>query len=236
METIHAHGDKLVDVAPSPHPALHHTDRIVSQIGIFPHSPFIDLLDIDVVSNVSRTHRNRRSVDDIVDQDNTRKRKVLKVVRRKPKMIEDDHTETITENTPPTTPIRRRIAITRKREHTSSIPAVAPTKKLKKIIKSKKIFKEEVSSIEPSRPPLPAYTPTPIILTTSTLLYDTVTTTTTRQRTYTFIVTRVNDKDSIVMSSTSVKDHVGPTTQTITRTISLTITIPPIQQTQSYLL
>lgn len=225
-------------------------------------------------SPIINTHAVEINNDNQNSNDKQAKRKVLKVIKRKPKLLSRDimldNTEESSINvraisstqeyldqvksTLVINPTRKRIAITRKKtkqsEDISSSPSlpevkIAPTKRFKKVLKTKKRLLHEtpvepeldydeethVPSVSPSHPEPPQ----PIIYTTSTHILDTITTTTTRQRTYTYVVTRVNDKESVVMSSTSVKDHVGPATQTVTRTISLTITIPPIQQLQTRL-
>lgn len=257
-------------------------------------STYTDAEEISNSDNNNNDNVNDKTSD---NNDNThqqdRRRRVLKVIKRKPKLLSEDLIDPETKVEPKlapsiesepvlatsATPIRRRIAITRKRpvvtissikptptftpfsiplptqtyfdddeeeiaprRHGTRRPVTPePTKRIKKVVlKSKKRLiqsqQEEVHTLEPSPVPIPTATPipTPLIYTTETYLLDTITTTTTRKRTYTFVVTRVNDKESVVMSSTSVKDHIGPSTQTVTRTISLTITIPPIQQTKSY--
>lgn len=204
---------------------------------------------------------NTHSVD---INDRQAKRKVLKVIKRKPKLLSRDimldpttssSTQTqeyLVKSTLVINPTRKRIAITRKKTKlgvedisSSSLTefSIAPTKRIKKVLRTKKRLlherpvQSELDYDEETTAPISSLflSPTPIIYTTETLILDTITTTTTRQRTYTYVVTRVNDKESVVMSTTSVKDHVGPATQTITRTISLTITIPPIQQLQTRL-
>lgn len=52
---------------------------------------------------------------------------------------------------------------------------------------------------------------------------ETVTNLSTRQRTYTYVVTRVHDKQTEVISSTMVRDQIQSITDTITRTIYETI-------------
>lgn len=245
--------------------------RNVSNIfGSFP--PYPPHSDHSFNTNVSRF--KRASNDDRYDNtqkeespnthsveinDRQAKRKVLKVIKRKPKLLSRDimidpttSTQEYLDQVKSTlviNPTRKRIAITRKKtkngsDDISSSPlpevTIAPTKRIKKILRSKKRLLSErpvQSELDYEEEiPISSYSPpTPIIYTTETLILDTITTTTTRQRTYTYVVTRVNDHQSVVMSSTSVKDHVGPATQTVTRTISLTITIPPIQQLQTRL-
>ncbi|XP_063706310.1 mucin-3B [Culicoides brevitarsis] len=178
--------------------------------------------------------------------DNIPRRKVLRVVKRKPKLLTTTSSNSFVDQVMSTlviNPTRKRIAITRKKTRTENISStlpekvtISPTKRIRKVLRTKKRLLErpveEQSEHDESDilSPTPTTPPTPIIYTTETHILDTVTTTTTRQRTYTYVVTRVNDGESVVMSSTSVKDHIGPATLTVTRTISLTITIPPIQQ------
>lgn len=52
---------------------------------------------------------------------------------------------------------------------------------------------------------------------------ETVTNVSTKQRTYTYVVTRVHDKQTEVISSTMVRDQIQTVTDTITRTICETI-------------
>lgn len=209
-------------------------------------------------TNVSRF--KRATEDDYDIDENTQKesplnthyspkRKVLKVIKRKPKLLSKDISSSNTYvdqvmSTLVINPTRKRIAITRKKTRNEDISStlpedvtISPTKRIRKVLRTKKrlIERPVVEHSEPlddyvEEEPFSPSPPLPIIYTTETHILDTITTTTTRQRTYTYVVTRVNDGQSIVMSSTSVKDHIGPATQTVTRTISLTITIPPIQQ------
>lgn len=304
--------------------------RIKTRLRRNTHQPELDQED-EEISDINDENDNVDHHDN-VDQhdinDNTqqpqenKRRRVLKVIKRKPKLLSEDLTEdhdhedhlddhhhddhhknfqdqprlraspsedSVKSEHPQNPissnkPVRRRIAITRKRpvapvtlsekfytpvtlsesfytldptsyydpssssstDEEEVAPSIAPsptTKRRKFVLKTKKrLIQEEAPILETSTPILELYNTkpttfeiitTPILFTTETYLLDTITTTTTRKRTYTFVVTRVNDGESVVMSSTSVKDHVGPSTQTVTRTISLTITIPPLQQLQT---
>lgn len=68
---------------------------------------------------------------------------------------------------------------------------------------------------------------------TKTLL-ETITTTTTKLRTYTILVTRVHDQKSEIISSTSVREQIKAITDVITRTHLETPTIEPTQVIKSF--
>lgn len=67
--------------------------------------------------------------------------------------------------------------------------------------------------------------PTPSITVLTSTVFHTKTTETTRLRTYTFIVTRVNGAEQIVTSTTEVKPQVKTVTITDTSTVTATVTL-----------
>lgn len=105
---------------------------------------------------------------------------------------------------------RKRILIKKvipKTDQTSVLTSSIETKTLpskRRVLKTRRVHK--TISVEP--------------ITLTHTLIDTIVLmpTLTRLRTYTYVVTRVHDTESIVMSSTSVKPHTYIGTETITRT------------------
>lgn len=67
--------------------------------------------------------------------------------------------------------------------------------------------------------------PTPSITVLTSTVFHTKTTETTRLRTYTFIVTRVNGAEQIVTSTTEVKPQIKTVTITDTSTVTATVTL-----------
>jgi hypothetical protein len=267
LELSHKEEDSIVSIASISRNKLYKNDT--NSVNRFKRASNYDYNvhedeDEIVKENTQQSVRNQNT------QKDKPKRKLLKVIKRKPKLLSRDIILNRSSNSSSdisadkldqvkpslvTKSTRKRIAITRKKtiksgEVTPSTievefaGSIAPAKRIKKILKTKKrIINEkqepdyddefQAKSQAPSIPTPVTVPPDPIIYTTETQIYDTITTTTTRKRTYTYVVTRVNDQESIVMSSTAVKDHVAPVTQTITRTISLTLTIPQLQQLQT---
>lgn len=81
--------------------------------------------------------------------------------------------------------------------------------------------------ITTSSPQLPIIqTPSHLSYTTTTEYYDTIVKTTTRLRTFTYVVTRVHDNESQIMSTTTVREQTKPVTETLTRTSTFTLQIP----------
>lgn len=74
-------------------------------------------------------------------------------------------------------------------------------------------------------------TPSYLSYTTTSEYYDTIVKTTTRLRTFTYVVTRVHDKESEIMSTTTVREQTKPVTETLTRTSTFTLQIPIIPTT-----
>jgi len=69
-------------------------------------------------------------------------------------------------------------------------------------------------------------TPSHLVYTTTAEYYDTIVKTTTRLRTFTYVVTRVHDSESQIMSTTTVREQTKPVTETLTRTSTFTLEIP----------
>lgn len=84
----------------------------------------------------------------------------------------------------------------------------------------------KVKSIAMSSSPVLIQTPSLLSYTTTSEYYDTVVKTTTRLRTFTYVVTRVHDKESEIMSTTTVREQTKPVTETLTRTSTFTLQIP----------
>lgn len=105
---------------------------------------------------------------------------------------------------------RKRILIKKiipKTDQSKTLTSLIETKmspSIRRVLKTRRIHK--TISLEPS-------TITHTLIDTSVLMQ-----TLTRLRTYTYVVTRVHDTESIVMSSTSVKPHTYISTETITTT------------------
>lgn len=83
--------------------------------------------------------------------------------------------------------------------------------------------------------------PSLLAYTTTTEYYDTIVKTTTRLRTFTYVVTRVHDNESQIMSTTTIREQTKPVTETMTRTSTFTLQIPivpiptTIDQSNSYI-
>lgn len=75
--------------------------------------------------------------------------------------------------------------------------------------------------------------PSSTVFTTTETYLDTTTRLATKQRTYTFVVTRVHDGHSETMSSTSVRDHLTTVTDTLTKTSIMTLTVPFVPMTMT---
>jgi len=93
-----------------------------------------------------------------------------------------------------------------------------------------------------SSTPIPIQnSPSHLAYTTTTEYYDTIVKTTTRLRTFTYVVTRVHDEESQIMSTTTVREQTKPVTETLTRTSTFTLQIPivviptTIDQSNSYI-
>lgn len=142
---------------------------------------------------------------------NKRTVKIKKLIRRRPKEIDFNKmgfsNKTIVINS-----TRRRILIRKSRPTTRKRLTITRKRKL---IKSTSVL------------------PTALTITTEKLNFQTITTTTTRQRTYTYIVTRVNGDEHLVMSSTTVREQIKPVTETLTSTQLLIFTIPVSEFTGS---
>lgn len=112
------------------------------------------------------------------------------------------------------------------------------TVKVKKLpLNNKKISPIAITSSE-----VPIPTPSShLAYTTTTEYYDTIVKTTTRLRTFTYVVTRVHDDESQIMSTTTVREQTKPVTETLTRTSTFTLQIPivviptTIDQSNSYI-
>lgn len=104
---------------------------------------------------------------------------------------------------------------------------------------SSKSKKKNVTVTPSSTIPIPN-TPSHLVYTTTTEYYDTITKTTTRLRTFTYVVTRVHDHESQIMSTTTVREQTKPVTETLTRTSTYTLQIPivviptTVDQSNSY--
>lgn len=72
----------------------------------------------------------------------------------------------------------------------------------------------------------------PTVLTET--IFDTITTTTTKLRTYTILVTRVHDQHSEIISSTNVREQIKTITDVITRTQLETPTIKPTRTIRKF--
>lgn len=68
--------------------------------------------------------------------------------------------------------------------------------------------------------------PSHLVYTTTTEYYDTIIKTTTRLRTFTYVVTRVHDNEFEIMSTTTIREQTKPVTETLTRTSTFTLQIP----------
>lgn len=98
-----------------------------------------------------------------------------------------------------------------------------PVVKVKKLLNKKNIQIATSSSTTP----LPIIqTPSHLSYTTTSEYYDTTVKTTTRLRTFTYVVTRVHDNESEIMSTTTVREQTKPVTETLTRTSTFTLQIP----------
>lgn len=100
----------------------------------------------------------------------------------------------------------------------------------------------KISPIAITSSEVPTQTPTShLAYTTTTEYYDTIVKTTTRLRTFTYVVTRVHDDESQIMSTTTVREQTKPVTETLTRTSTFTLQIPivviptTIDQSNSYI-
>lgn len=81
--------------------------------------------------------------------------------------------------------------------------------------------------IATSSSPVPIQTsPSHLAYTTTTEYYDTIVKTTTRLRTFTYVVTTVHDNESQIMSTTTIREQTKPVTETLTRTSTYTLQIP----------
>lgn len=96
--------------------------------------------------------------------------------------------------------------------------------------------------IATSSSPVPIQnSPSHLAYTTTTEYYDTIVKTTTRLRTFTYVVTTVHDNESHIMSTTTIREQTKPVTETITRTSTYTLQIPivviptTIDQSNSYI-
>lgn len=93
----------------------------------------------------------------------------------------------------------------------------------------------------PSSPVPIQNSPSHLAYTTTTEYYDTIVKTTTRLRTFTYVVTRVHDEESQIMSTTTVREQTKPVTETLTRTSTFTLQIPivviptTLDQSNSYI-
>lgn len=96
------------------------------------------------------------------------------------------------------------------------------------ILKVKKLQSniKKINPIATTSSPVPIPTPSHLSYTTTTEYYDTIVKTTTRLRTFTYVVTRVHDKESEIMSTTTVREQTKPVTETLTRTSTFTLQIP----------
>ncbi|KAG4078745.1 hypothetical protein HA402_015335 [Bradysia odoriphaga] len=98
-----------------------------------------------------------------------------------------------------------------------------PIVKVKKLPSSNK----KNNTIATSSSTLPiTQTPSHLSYTTTSEYYDTTVKTTTRLRTFTYVVTRVHDNESQIMSTTTVREQTKPVTETLTRTSTFTLQIP----------
>ncbi len=98
------------------------------------------------------------------------------------------------------------------------------------IVKVKKLplttINKKINPIATTSSPVPLQTPSHLSYTTTSEYYDTIVKTTTRLRTFTYVVTRVHDKESEIMSTTTVREQTKPVTETQTRTSTFTLQIP----------
>lgn len=112
--------------------------------------------------------------------------------------------------------------------------------KVTKLPLSNKKIKPIATSSLPVQIPI-QNSPSHLAYTTTTEYYDTIVKTTTRLRTFTYVVTRVHDKESEIMSTTTVREQTKPVTETLTRTSTFTLQIPivviptTIDQSNSYI-
>lgn len=137
----------------------------------------------------------------------TNNRIVKKLIRRRPKEL-DFNKMGVSNKTIIINATRRRILIRKTRPSSISTRRRLTVTRKRKLIKSTSIL------------------PSSITLTTQKVNFKTITTTTTRQRTYTYIVTRVNGDEQLIMSSTTVRQEIKPVTETLTSTELFTFTIP----------